>query len=263
MSKALVPIKEWKKKKSGRFADMKVSAKLVGITQPTVEVPAANAEALVAYCARVSNPSNQDNPEYEKLFNYCVNYKHWSIFQVVNAVIEIQAPRDITRQFTRHGSLLVIEGDTVVKEEEGFDLSAGGIQEFSQRYSDQIEMTDREFRSQDTKNRQNSIDNLDEDYQECLATEVSDLGVSVQDLYYWMRGHNVAKECARVILPEGLTMSRLYVNGTLRSWLHYLDVRDDPGVTQWEHVLLAREIKKVLLPAFPVVFKAKDEFVPF
>lgn len=242
---------------------MKVSAKLVGITQPTVEVPAANAEALVAYCARVSNPSNQDNPEYEKLFNYCVNYKHWSIFQVVNAVIEIQAPRDITRQFTRHGSLLVIEGDTVVKEEEGFDLSAGGIQEFSQRYSDQIEMTGREVRRQDTKNRQNSIDDLDVALKEDAEDAFQHLAVGTAELYKMLLNKEIAKECARVILPEGLTMSRLYVNGTLRSWLHYLDVRDDPGVTQWEHVLLAREIKKVLIPAFPIVFKAKDEFVPF
>jgi thymidylate synthase (FAD) len=128
------------------------------------------------------------------------------------------------------------------------------FQEFSQRYSDEIEFTEREFRRQDTKNRQNSVDDLDEH----TLDEVSGKAVYIRHLaagsYMAMREMGVAKECARVILPEGLTMSRLYVNGTLRSWLHYLDVRDDPGVTQWEHVLLAREIRKVLEPSFPEVF---------
>lgn len=151
-----------------------------------------------------------------------------------NAVVEVEAPRDITRQLLRHRSF--------------------SFQEFSQRYSDEIEFTDREFRRQDNKNRQNSVDDLDSEYVECLAHEVSVMKYHIHDTYLWMRGHNVAKECARVILPEGLTMSRLYVNGTLRSWLHYLEVRDDPGVTQWEHVLLARKIKEVLIPAFPTVF---------
>lgn len=222
---------------------MKVSAKLVGITQPTVEVPAANAEALVAYCARVSNPSNQDNPDYEKLLDYCIGHKHWSVFEMVNAVVEVEAPRDITRQLLRHRSF--------------------SFQEFSQRYSDQIEMTGREVRRQDTKNRQNSIDDLDATVKEEFEKAFDYMGEGSVEIYRHLLDKGVAKECARVVLPEGLTMSRLYVNGTLRSWLHYLDVRDDPGVTQWEHVLLAREIKKVLVPAFPTVFKAKDEFVPF
>lgn len=223
---------------------MKVSAKLVGITQPTVEVPAANAEALVAYCARVSNPSNQDNPNYEKLLKYCIDHKHWSVFEMVNAVVEVQAPRDITRQLLRHRSF--------------------SFQEFSQRYSDEIEFTDREFRRQDIKNRQNSIDDLHQSLQNKFEDIVEILAWEAQRLYTNMRQHSVAKECARVILPEGLTMSRLYVNGTLRSWLHYLDVRDDPGVTQWEHVLLAREIKRVLLPAFPTVFNLTgDNSEPF
>jgi thymidylate synthase (FAD) len=210
-------------------------------------------EALVAYIARLSNPDNQTNPEYENLFSYCAKHKHWSIFQMVNAVVEIKAPRDITRQFTRHGSLFTIEDD-IVHEEKGFDTSQGGIQEFSQRYSDQIEFTDREFRRQDDKNRQNSTNDLDEDTQDTCVTEAYDYRRSAEIMYHWMRGQGVAKECARVILPEGLTMSRLYVNGTLRSWIHYLDVRDDEGVTQWEHVVLARKIKEVLLPAFPTVF---------
>ena len=217
---------------------MKLSAKLIGITQPTVEVPAANAEALVAYCARVSNPSNQGNPDYEKLLNYCISHKHWSVFEMVNAVVEVEAPRDITRQLLRHRSF--------------------SFQEFSQRYSDEIEFTEREFRRQDTKNRQKSVDDLDPDLQQYLEDGLVKYLDKVYSAYSSMRDNHVAKECARVILPEGLTMSRLYVNGTLRSWLHYLDVRDDPGVTQWEHVLLAREIKKVLVPAFPNIFKMAE-----
>ena len=230
-----------------------INAKLVALTQPTIGVGVSGPEALVAYIARLSNPDNQTNPEYENLFAYCAKNRHWSIFQMVNAVVEMEAPRDITRQFTRHGSLFTIEGD-VVREEKGFDTSQGGIQEFSQRYSDQIEFTDREFRRQDSKNRQNSIDDLDIFTKAVCGASSESLAEGAQNAYAQMLARGVAKECARVILPEGLTMSRLYVNGTLRSWIHYLDVRDDEGVTQWEHVVLARKIKEVLLPAFPTVF---------
>lgn len=211
-----------------------INAKLVALTQPTIGVGAGSAEGLVAYCAKVSNPANQDSPDYERLLAYCVRNKHWSVFEMANAVVEVEAPRDITRQLLRHRSF--------------------SFQEFSQRYSDQVEFTDREYRRQDDKNRQNSTNDLDEDTQDVCNTEAYDYRRSVEIMYHWMRGQNVAKECARVILPEGLTMSRLYVNGTLRSWIHYLDVRDDEGVTQWEHVVLARKIKEVLLPAFPTVF---------
>lgn len=217
---------------------MKISAKLVALTQPVIGTPAANSEALIAYCARVSNPSNQDNPDYSKLLDYCIRNKHWSVFEMANAIVEVEAPRDITRQLLRHRSFC--------------------FQEFSQRYSDEIEFTDREFRAQDNKNRQNSTDDLDEYYKEMCGTAMDRVIDSIEDYYLWMRGKGVAKECARVILPEGLTMSKLYVNGTVRSWLHYLDVRDDPGVTQWEHVLLAREIRKVLEPAFPTIFKVNN-----
>jgi thymidylate synthase (FAD) len=188
----------------------------------------------------VSNPSNQDKFDTaEKLLNYCVKNKHWSVFEMVNAVVEVEAPRDITRQLLRHRSF--------------------SFQEFSQRYSDEIEFTEREFRRQDDKNRQNSVDDLDPDLEDTIKQWVKafvegDNTLGVKPFYEALRTNGVAKECARVILPEGLTMSRLYVNGTLRSWLHYLDVRDDPGVTQWEHVLLARKIKEVLVPAFPTVF---------
>ena len=220
---------------------MKLSARVVGLTQPTIELKEAGPEGLVAYCARVSNPQHQDK-EIGSLFNYCIRNKHWSIFEMANAIVEVEAPRDITRQLLRHRSF--------------------SFQEFSQRYSDEIAFTDREFRRQDTKNRQNSIDDLngvEKDHLEGMSYYVQD---RVSSFYKTMREMDVAKECARVILPEGLTMSRLYVNGTLRSWLHYIEVRDDPGVTQWEHVLLAREIRKVLEPAFVSVFRSLNANQP-
>lgn len=215
----------------------KLSAKLIAVTQPVIGVSAANAEALVAYCARVSNPANQDNPDYTKLLDYCIRNKHWSVFEMANAVVEVEAPRDISRQLLRHRSF--------------------SFQEFSQRYSDEIEFTDREFRSQDTKNRQNSVDNLSEYDKKSCQIEIDYVKGVIKSVYEGLRKGGVAKECARVFLPEGLTMSRLYVNGTLRSWLHYLDVRDDEGVTQHEHVLLARHIRDALIPAFPTVLGEK------
>lgn len=196
-------------------------------------------EQMIAYCARVSNPSNQDNPEYQKLLDYCIRNKHWSVFEMANAVVEVEAPRDITRQLLRHRSF--------------------SFQEFSQRYSDEIEFTQREFRRQDTKNRQNSIDDLEPAVRDGYLNIVDNLIWEAGRLYKRMREKEVAKECARVILPEGLTMSKLYVNGTVRSWLHYLEVRDDPHVTQHEHVLLAREIRKVLEPAFHTIFGVKND----
>jgi len=217
---------------------MKVSAKLVGVTQPVVGTPASSAEELVAFCARVSSGREYDDrgKDYEGLLNYCMRNKHWSIFEMSNAVVEVEAPRDISRQLIRHRSF--------------------SFQEFSQRYSDDIEFTDREFRSQDHKNRQNSIDNYKPYQRSSLEDQSERIQRLVGEVYGLMRDeYDVAKECARVILPEGLTMSRLYVNGTFRSWLHYLDVRDDPGVTQWEHVVLAREIKKALQPAMPTLLK--------
>lgn len=218
----------------------KINARLIGLTQPTIEARIPNSEGILAYCARVSNPSNQHNFDTaEKLLRYCVKNKHWSVFEMSNAVVEVEAPRDITRQLLRHRSF--------------------SFQEFSQRYSDEIEFTEREFRRQDTRNRQNSTDDFDGVEKHHLAAMAGFVQDNVSSFYRTMREMDVAKECARVILPEGLTMSRLYVNGTLRSWLHYLEVRDDEGVTQWEHVMLARKIKEVLLPAFPTVFGLLEE----
>lgn len=212
----------------------KILARLIAYTAPTIELREATPEGVVAYCARVSNPAYQDKP-LGSLLDYCLRNKHFSIFEMVNAVVEVEAPRDITRQLLRHRSF--------------------SFQEFSQRYSDQIEFTEREFRRQDQKNRQNSVDDFDDELQEAFRSGLKQVISSVDHGYKSLRELDVAKECARVILPEGLTMSRLYVNGTLRSWIHYLDVRDDEGVTQWEHVVLARKIKEALAPVFPVVFE--------
>lgn len=215
---------------------MTVSAKLIAVTQPVEEAPVDNPESLVAFCARVSsNREYEDRGDnYDKLLNYCMRNKHWSIFEMASAVVEVKAPRDISRQLIRHRSF--------------------SFQEFSQRYSDDIEFCSREARLQDPKNRQNSIKSEDVSHS-WWEEDLDELIWDAKHIYKWWLDAGVAKECARVVLPEGLTMSTLYVNGTLRSWLHYLDVRDDPGVTQHEHVLLAREIRKTLAPVFPTVIK--------
>jgi thymidylate synthase (FAD) len=210
-----------------------IKARLIAATQPWGEQPFDTPEGLIAYCARVSNPKNQDNPDYAGLLKYCIRNKHWSVFEMSNAVVEVEAPRDITRQLLRHRSFL--------------------FQEFSQRYSNEIEFTEREYRRQDHKNRQNSIDDLSDADQDAASMMASMVRDTAEDYYAELIAMGVAKECARVILPEGLTMSRLYVNGTFRSWLHYIDVRDDVGVTQWEHVLLARAIRTALKPAMPIM----------
>ena len=233
---------------------MKCEARLIAVTKPVGELSSLTPEGLIAYAARVSS-DNQDNPEYAGLLSYCIRNKHWSIFQMVNVLVEIEAPRDITRQFTRHSSLYTL-GDPF--EAPGFNFEYGGVQEFSQRYSDQIELTSREGRRQDDKNRQNSTDDLSKEGRDTfngLVKEMLDGGgiQGMHGLYRELRKLDVAKECARVFLPEGLTMSRLYVNGTLRSWLHYLEVRTGNG-TQTEHVSLAEKIREVIAPTFPTIF---------
>lgn len=214
-----------------------ISAKLVAYTTPTIEVGASDPEQFVSYCARVSNPRNQENWDTaEGLLKYCIRNQHWSIFEMVNAVVEVKAPRDITRQILRHRSF--------------------SFQEFSQRYSDEISFCDREVRMQDTTNRQNSIPcedlNLIQDWYETVGS----LNDDTSSLYKFFRSKGVAKEVARVLLPEGLTMSTMYVNGTLRSWLHYLEVREDQ-TTQKEHIELANKCRKVLEPVFPTVLGIK------
>jgi thymidylate synthase (FAD) len=210
-----------------------ISAKLIGYTQPTLAVGASNPEELISYCARVSNPSNQENYDTaEGLLKYCIKNKHWSIFEMVNAVVQVKAPRDITRQMLRHRSF--------------------SFQEFSQRYSDEIQFCDREVRMQDKTNRQNSEECTDisiiQEWDDIVKHHIS----SIYEDYKNARKVGVAKEVARVLLPEGLTMSTMYVNGTLRSWLHYLEVREDQ-TTQKEHRELASKIRQVIEPVFPIV----------
>ena len=216
---------------------MTFSAKLVAVTTPVID-GMESMHDLIAYCARVSNPSNQMNMDTaEKLTNYLMKYKHWSPFEMANCVVEVNCPRDIARQLLRHRSF--------------------SFQEFSQRYADVTQLENafciRDLRMQDTKNRQNSIVTDDEELSEWWEVKQKELLVYVQDLYGEALGMGVAKEVARVILPEGLTMSRLYVNGTIRSWLHYLEVRLERGVTQEEHVVLAELIAQQINTVFKVV----------
>lgn len=214
-----------------------MKAKLIAVTKPVVE-GIEDAKDLIAYCARVSNPSNQMNMDTaEKLINYLIKYKHWSPAEMVNCVVEVECPRDIARQLLRHRSF--------------------SFQEFSQRYADVTTLEDsfviRECRMQDTKNRQNSIKSNFVELNEWWEEEQRSLLERVKELYSTAMQQGIAKEVVRVILPEGLTMSRLYVNGTLRSWIHYIEVRTEAGVTQQEHVELARLIAQAIAEAFPQI----------
>jgi thymidylate synthase (FAD) len=210
---------------------MEKSVKLIGITEPRLS-NMDGAEQLVAYCARVSNPANQDNPDATKLLKYLVRNKHWSPFEMVHVVMEINTTRDIARQILRHRSF--------------------SFQEFSQRYAVVQEMSEpRETRMQDHKNRQNSVEtsNLDlvaewEDRQQLLMN-------AAQDHYKWAIDNGIAKEQARVVLPEGLTKSRMYMSGSLRSWLHYIQIRTEKEANQKEHRLIAEQCKAIILKQFP------------
>lgn len=193
-------------------------------------------ENLVAYCARISNPSNQMNTETNtKLLKYLADHKHWSPFEMVNVCLEVETTRDIARQLLRHRSF--------------------SFQEFSQRYADPQALGDVfelcEARMQDQKNRQNSIETNDAALQAEWEKIQRSLIDCVEDAYYWALDKGIAKEQARKVLPEGLTKSRLYVNGTLRSWIHYIDLRKGNG-TQKEHMDIARECAKVISKLFPV-----------
>jgi|TARA_B100001093_G_scaffold31806_2_gene27518 thymidylate synthase (FAD) len=203
---------------------------------------AANDSALdlIAYCARVSNPSNQSNKETnEKLVKYLIKHKHWSPLEMVSACIEIETTRDIARQILRHRSF--------------------SFQEFSQRYADpttDLAFEVRDARLQDLKNRQNSIeiDQLDEsqrrineDWRMKQLTHIR----QTQELYNWAIDNGIAKEQARAVLPEGNTISRMYVNGTLRSWIHFIELRSGNG-TQLEHMDIAKEVASVISTIFPM-----------
>ena len=188
------------------------TAKIIGITSSLIE-GVDNAEQLIAYAARVSNPSNQMNKETsEKLLKYCIRNSHWSVFEMVNVVMEIETTRDIARQILRHRSF--------------------SFQEFSQRYADptkDLGFVTREARLQDTKNRQNSVETDNAELQATWEVMQNIARASAKDAYNWAIENGIAKEQARAVLPEGLTVSRMYMNGTLRSWIHFCELRMGNG----------------------------------
>jgi thymidylate synthase (FAD) len=218
---------------------------LVSYSQPTESFKSQgvdNAQELIAYCARVSNPANQFNTETsERLIRYLIKHQHWSPLEMVSACIEIVTTRDIARQILRHRSF--------------------SFQEFSQRYADPTAELDeafvlREARFQDTKNRQNSVDlDMADEEQKLLAYEweraQKRVLYAVKKEYKWAIDNGIAKEQARAVLPEGLTVSRMYMNGTLRSWIHYMELRAANG-TQKEHQDIARACAQAIAAIFPM-----------
>jgi thymidylate synthase (FAD) len=217
-----------------------LKVKLINYSQGTGEFESDTALDLIAFCARVSNPSNQNNKETsEKLVKYLIKHKHWSPLEMVSACMEIETTRDIARQILRHRSF--------------------SFQEFSQRYADpttDLELIPREARFQDPVNRQNSIhiDQEDEDQrrvnEDFRMKQMTHIRNS-QEIYKWAIDNGIAKEQARAVLPEGNTVSRMYMNGTLRSWVHYIELRGANG-TQQEHMDIALECAKVISKIFPL-----------
>lgn len=194
----------------------------------------------VAFAARVSNPSNQNNSETaEKLVRYLIKHQHWSPLEMVSVCLEIETTRDIARQILRHRSF--------------------SFQEFSQRYADasQLGFEVREARLQDTKNRQNSIDTDDKELRDIWEEKQIDVLIASKNAYQWALTNGIAKEQARAVLPEGITMSRMYMNGTLRSWVHYIQLRSSNG-TQKEHREVAIECANVIEPIFPMIKEFVD-----
>jgi thymidylate synthase (FAD) len=224
-----------------------MKVRLIGNTEPTKEFiqetqgNIENIQELIAFCARVSNPANQLNKETsQKLLEYLMKHRHFSPFELVSATMEIETTRDIARQILRHRSFT--------------------FNEFSQRYADPAVFNEqfiiREARLQDTSNRQNSIktdDNLLQQNWEYYQQKVID---AAKEAYDWAIDNNIAKEQARVVLPEGNTSSRLYMQGTIRSWLHYIDLRSNNG-TQQEHIDIALACAKAISEVFPLI----DEYV--
>jgi thymidylate synthase (FAD) len=222
-----------------------MNVQLLSYSQPTEEfadMGIKDAQELIAYCARVSNPANQFNTETsEKLIRYLIKHQHWSPLEMVSACIEIKTTRDIARQILRHRSF--------------------SFQEFSQRYADPTTELDeafvlREARFQDTKNRQNSVElDMSDESQKQLAYEweraQKRVLFAVKQEYQWAIKNGIAKEQARAVLPEGLTVSRLYMNGTLRSWIHFIELRSANG-TQKEHQEVAIACANVIAKIFPM-----------
>lgn len=222
-----------------------MKVKLISSSTPSIEMAQDgidNVQELIAFCARVSNPANQFNTDTsEKLIRYLIKHQHWSPLEMVSACLEITTTRDIARQILRHRSF--------------------SFQEFSQRYADPTAELDeafvlREARFQDTKNRQNSVElDMTDEAQKLLAIEweraQKRVLFSVKQEYSWAIKNGIAKEQARAILPEGLTVSRLYMNGTVRSWIHYIELRAANG-TQLEHQEIARACAKAIADIFPM-----------
>lgn len=228
------------------------AVQLVAYTQPNPEFVAKikqeglgsldTVQEFIAFCARVSNPGNQFNSlTSEKLINTLIKYQHWSPLEMADAVLEIDTTRDIGRQIIRHKSFTP--------------------QEFSQRYEDVtkdfagrgMQFVLRHARSQDLKNRQNSIDDVSDDIQKQWLAKQTQIIHEVELAYRWAIEQGIAKECARVILPEGNTSTRLYFKGSLRSWIHYISLRSGNG-TQLEHILIARACAEAIAKIFPMVY---------
>ena len=216
-----------------------MNVKLISYSQPSHECEQENSmhsiNDLVAFCARVSNPANQQNPENDKLIKYLIRHKHWSPLEMVSMTLEIETTRDIARQILRHRSF--------------------SFQEFSQRYADptkDLNFVVREARLQDPTNRQNSIsDGVSSELTIAWLKKQAEIINIAKDAYEWAISNGIAKEQARAVLPEGLTMSRMYMSGTLRSWIHYIQLRSENG-TQKEHMEIAKECAKVISKIFPL-----------
>jgi thymidylate synthase (FAD) len=199
-----------------------------------------NPEENMAYIARVSNPNNQENPNYAGLLKYCIKHQHWSVFEQAYMTLEIETSRAIAAQILRHRSFT--------------------YQEFSQRYADTSLLSQEiplpELRRQDTKNRQNSIDDLDEEQAHLMHKEIRQLFADAQDVYRYLIDMGVAKECARMVLPLA-TPTRIYMTGSCRSWIHYIQLRTANG-TQKEHMLIAEQCKDIFIDQYPTVSEALE-----
>ena len=218
-----------------------MTVRLISYSQTTENLHVGNdIQELIAYCARVSNPSNQNNEETSaKLLRYLAKHKHWSPFEMVSACLEIETTRDIARQILRHRSF--------------------SFQEFSQRYADptqDLAFVRRGARLQDPNNRQNSIDAAPLPIQDMWDLKQQEVIAKAKEVYQWAIDNGIAKEQARSVLPEGNTMSRMYVNGTLRSWIHFIELRSGNG-TQREHQGIALECARAIAQIFPLV----DSFI--
>ena len=215
-----------------------MTAKLISYSQ----IPAGgfvggdDAQDLIAYCARISNPSNQRNKDTaEKLLKYLIKHKHWSPLEMVSACLEVETTRDIARQILRHRSF--------------------SFQEFSQRYANpvkELQFVRRGARMQDPKNRQNSTNTTPHGIQDEWDMKQQEVIEKSKEVYNWAIDKGIAKQQARAVLPEGLTMSRLYVNGTLRSWVHFIELRSGHG-TQKEHIDVAKACAWEIAPIFPMI----------